>query len=74
MASQHDKKKHQIAVKLPHRIWRQVEIAAEQRKMTPGQFIRWVVSESVDKIELTSEDAEIIAERIRKAEIEGRMV
>lgn len=74
MASQHDKKKHQIAVKFSHRVWRQIEIAAERRKMTPGQYIRWVVTEDVDAIELTSEDAEIIAERIRTAEIEGRMV
>lgn len=74
MSSQHDRKKHQIAVKFSHRVWRQIEIAAELREMTPGQYIRWVVTESVDNIELTSEDAELIAERIRKAEIEGRMV
>ena len=74
MANHHDRKKHQIAIKFSHRVWRQIEIAAEQRKMTPGQFIRWLVTEGVDSIELNSEDAEIIAERIRRAELQGRMV
>ena len=74
MAGQHDKKKHQIAVKFPHRVWRQIEIASGYHKMKPSQFIRWNVTEAVDSIELTSKDAEIIASRIRKAEKEGRMI
>lgn len=74
MASQHDRKKHQIAVKFSHPVWRRIEIAAERHKMTPGQFIRWNMTEIVDSIELTAKDALIIAQRIRKAEKEGRMV
>ena len=74
MASQHDLHKHQIAVKFPHRVWRQIEIAAEARQMKPGQFIRFVVSEEVDSVELTAEDAQLIADRIRDAQQKGRMV
>ena len=74
MASQHDKKKHQIAVKFSHPVWRQIEKAAECHKMTPGQFIRWAITEQVHSVELTSKDARIIAQRIRRAEKEGRMV
>lgn len=74
MSSQHDKRKHQIAVKIPHRVWRQIEKAAENHKMKPSQFIRWVLTEEVDSIELTAKDAMIIARRIREAEKKGRMV
>jgi len=74
MSGQHDLHKHQIAVKFPHRIWRQIEIAAQARQMKPGEFIRFVVSEKVDSIELSAEDAQLIADRIREAEIGGRMV
>jgi len=74
MSSQHDLHKHQIAVKFPHRIWRQIEIAAAARKMKPGEYIRFVVSEAVDSIELTADDAQIIADRIRDAQAKGHMV
>ncbi len=74
MASQHDKKKHQIAVKFSHPVWRQIEKAADIHRMTPGQFIRWEITERVHSVELTSKDALIIARRIRRAEKEGRMV
>lgn len=74
MSSQHDLHKHQIAVKFPHRIWRQIEIAASARQMVPGEFIRFVVSEKVDNVELTAADAQLIADRIRDAQQKGRMV
>lgn len=74
MAGQHDTHKHQIAVKFPHRIWRQIEKAAEPKDMTPGEYIRFVVGNEVDSIPLTAEDAQIIADRIASAEQKGRMV
>lgn len=74
MPNQHDKAKHQIAVKFPHRVWRQIEIAAEQHKMKPGEYIRWVVWREVDEIELSPEDAQLVADRIRNAQSKGRMV
>ena len=74
MSNQHDPKKHQIAVKFPHRVWRQIEIAANERKMTPGEYIRWVVTSAVDAVELTPEDAQMIADRIAKAHALRRMV
>lgn len=74
MSNQHDLHKHQIAVKFPHRIWRQIELAARARQMKPGEYIRFVVSEAVDSIELTAEDAQIIANRIRDAQAKGHMV
>ena len=74
MASQHDIHKHQIAVKFHHSIWRQVEIAAGKRQMTPGEYIRFVTTESVSKIPLSAEDAQIIADRIKEAQVKGRMV
>lgn len=73
MAGVHDKEKHQIAVKFHHRVWRKIEKSAAEKGMTEGQYIRWVVSDSVDSMPLTAEDARIIAERIAKAEKEGRM-
>lgn len=74
MPSRHDRHKHQIAVKIPHRIWRQIEIAAMDRRMTASEYIRHVVAEAVDSIPLTAEDAQIIAQRIAEAERKGRMV
>jgi hypothetical protein len=74
MSNQHDPRKHQIAVKFPHRVWRQIELAANERKMTPGEYIRWVVGREVDAVELTPEDAQIIADRIAKAQKLRRMV
>lgn len=74
MSSQHDLRKHQIAVKFPHRVWRQIEIAASEHRMTPGEYIRWVVGREVDAVELTPEDARLIADRIAKAQQVGRMV
>lgn len=74
MANQHDLSKHQIAVKFPHSVWRQIEIAAAERKMTPGEYIRWVVGREVDAVELTPEDAQLIADRIKAAKSAGRMI
>ena len=74
MAGKHDIHKHQIAVKFPHRVWRQIEKAAEPKAMTPGEYIRFVVGNEVDSIPLTSEDARIIADRIAEAEQKGKMV
>lgn len=74
MSNQHDLSKHQIAVKFPHRVWRQIEISANERKMTPGEYIRWVVGREVDAVELTPEDAQLIADRIAKAKKRGRMI
>ena len=74
MAGQHDLHKHQIAVKFPHRVWRQIEKAALIRSETASEYIREVVSEAVDSIPLSSEDAFIIAERIKEAEEKGKMV
>ncbi len=74
MSSQHDLSKHQIAVKFPHQVWRQIEIAATSHKMTPGEYIRWVVGREVDAVELSPEDAQIIADRIREAKARGKMV
>lgn len=74
MAGQHDKQKHQIAVKFHHRVWRQIEKDAEAHKMKPGEYIRHVVTVHVEDIELDSYDALLIAERIKRAEKEGHMV
>lgn len=76
MAGQHDTDKHQISVKFHHRVWRQIEKAAEETglSMTPGEYIRFVVGREVDSIPLTAEDARIIADRIARAEEKGKMV
>lgn len=74
MAGQHDTHKHQIAVKFPHRVWRQIEKAAATKDMTPGEYIRFVVGREVDAIPLTAEDAQIIATRIAEAEKKGKMI
>ncbi len=74
MSNQHDLQKHQIAVKFHHRVWRQIEIAATARQMKPGEYIRFVVSEAVDSVELTPDDAQLIADRIREAHEKGKMV
>jgi len=74
MAGQHDLEKHQIAVKFHHKLWRQIEKAAEKKEMTPGEYIRWVTTESVGKIPLSAQDAQIVADRIRLAEERGKMV
>lgn len=74
MPGQHDLHRHQIAVKFTHANWRRIEKAAEEQHVTPTKYIRDVVDESVGNIELTAEDAQIIADRIREAEKQGRMV
>ena len=74
MPSKHDPNKHQIAVKFPHRVWRQIEIAAKNHSMKPGEYIRWVVGREVDAVELTAEDAQLIADRIKAAKAKGGMV
>ena len=74
MSNQHDLSKHQIAVKFPHPVWRQIEIAASERKMKPGEYIRWVVGRNVEAVELTPQDAQLIADRIAQAKKLGRMI
>lgn len=74
MANQHSPERHQIAVKFHHRVWRQIEKAAADHKMTPGEYIRWVVGREVDEVELTPDDAQLIADRIKAARKGGRMV
>lgn len=75
MAGQHDLHNHQIAVKFPHHIWRRIELAAEADKAkTPGVFIRDTIIDKVLDIPLSAEDAQIIADRIRRAEELGKMV
>lgn len=74
MPSQHDPSKHQIAVKFPHRVWRQIEKSADVHAMTPSQYIRWVVTSDVEAVELTPEDAQLIADRIKAAKAKGGMV
>lgn len=74
MSGQHDRHMHQIAVKFHHKTWRQIEKEAEEHKMTPGQYIRFVVSEEVANTPLTAEDAQLIADRIKEAEMKGKMV
>ena len=73
MPSQHDLHKHQIAVKFPHKVWRQIEKRAESANLTPGQFIRDVITLRVASEPLTAADAALIAERIAQAEETGRM-
>lgn len=70
----HDIHKHQIAVKFPHSVWRQIEKAAGPREMTPGEFIRFVVGREVGSVPITPEDSRIIAGRIADAGRRGRMV
>ena len=74
MAGQHNLHNHQIAIKFPHPVWRQIEIASEQRGMTPGEYIRWNTTKNVEAIPLSAADAQIIADRIREAEEKGKMV
>ncbi len=74
MPGQHDTHKHQIAVKFPHRVWRQIEKSAAKKDMTPGEYIRYVVTNEVDAVRLTADDSRLIAERISEAEKKGRMV
>ncbi len=72
MPRQHDQEKHQISVKFLHPIWRQIEKAAEERKMKPGEFVRWVVTREVESVELTEEDAQLVLERIKQAKSKGK--
>ena len=74
MSNQHDLSKHQIAVKFPHHVWRQIEIAASERRMKPGEYIRWVVGRNVEAVELTPQDAQLIADRIAQAKKLRRMI
>ena len=74
MPSQHDPSKHQIAVKFPHRVWRQIEKTADVHAMTPSQYIRWRVTSDVESTEPTPEDAQLIADRIKAAKAKGGMV
>lgn len=74
MSGVHDTEKHQISVKFHHRIWRQIEKAAAEQGMAEGPFIRWVVTNQVDSVPLSADDARLIAERIAEAEAKGKMV
>ena len=74
MPGQHDIKKHQISVKFTHQVWRQIEKTADAEGKKAGDVIREAVILKVGSVELTAEDAEIIARRIREAEEKGEMV
>lgn len=74
MANQHKLSNHQIAVKFPHQVWRQIELSAHDHKMSPGEYIRWVVGREVEAVELSPEDALLIATRIKTAKEKGKMV
>ena len=74
MPGQHDTNKHQIAVKFHHQVWRQIEKFAEKEEKKPADIIRDAVVLYVGSVELTAEDAELIASRIREAEQKGKMV
>lgn len=74
MPSQHDLHKHQIAVKFSHRVWRQIELASLAKGETPTEYIRSTVTDKVDSVPLTAEDAFLIAKRIKEAEEKGKMV
>lgn len=73
MPSQHDPHNHQIAVKFPHPVWRQIEKCAEAQHKSPGVFIRDELTLKVANTPLTAEDAQLIADRIKKAQETGRM-
>lgn len=74
MPGQHDTNKHQISVKFTHQVWRQIEKTADAEGKKAGDVIREAVVLKVGSVELTAEDAEIIARRIREAEEKGGMV
>ena len=42
--------------------------------MTPSEYIRFTVSSNVDAQKLTADDAQLIADRIKLAEMKGKMV
>ena len=42
--------------------------------MTPGEYIRYVVTEAVDSVELMPNDIRLIADRIEEALKKGKMV
>lgn len=73
MSGHHDLKKHQISIKFPHQVWRQVEKAASQENKAPGVYIRDIITLRVAEIPLTSQDARMIADRIEEAEKKGKM-
>ena len=73
MPSQHDLHKHQIAVKFPHPVWRQIEKCAKRQNKTPSEFIRDELTLAVANTPLTAEDAQLIADRIKLAKETGRM-
>lgn len=74
MPNQHDLHNHQISVKFPHPVWRQIEKRADESAMTPGQYIRDVVTLKVADVPLTAADAKIIQERLDAAEHKGGLV
>jgi hypothetical protein len=73
MPNQHDPHNHQIAIKFPHPVWRQIEICAEAQHKTPGVYIRDELTLHVANTPLTAEDAQIIADRIKTAQKTGKL-
>lgn len=70
----HDRNKHQITVKIHHCLWRKIEKESERLGFNPSQFIRMLIFERVSNVELSPEDAQIVADRIKKAYEKGKMV
>ena len=74
MPGKHDLRNHQIALKLPHETWRRVEKDAATHRMIPSAYLRWVITEAVRHVELTPEDIDLIAARIKEAMNGGKFV
>jgi hypothetical protein len=64
MAGIHGKENHQISIKIPHELFRKIEIQAAERHMSAGQYIRFVINEQLLKMKLSPRDLEIVAKRI----------
>lgn len=73
MSGQHNLHNHQISVKFPHPVWRQIEKCAEEQHKSPGVFIRDELTLKVANTPLSAEDAQLIADRIKMAQKAGRM-
>lgn len=74
MSGQHDLHNHQIAIKWSHYSWRKIEKKSAEHKMKVSEFIRWCVEEKISSVQLTAEDAQLIADRIKNAQQKGKMV
>jgi|GEM_PF-5476468 len=64
MAGIHNKANHQITIKFPQELFRKIEVKALERNMTPGQYIRFEMSELLYKTKLSQKDLEVVAKRI----------